>query len=117
MRQVFFSRGAVIIVTGLWIAAMGSLWSNYQQLKSSSEKLGVLDQEKAKIASEVAELEMEVALAKTPEAQERIVRNELLMQKEGELVFQVIIPLENEKTTSSLTPTTEPLEAWQSLIF
>lgn len=100
-----------IVVT--WLYA--SLLRTEGAMRTSTESVAVLDQEVAQIASEVSALDSELALAKSSDAQEQRIRDELLLKKPGEYVIQ--LPAIEQQTTqvSKKTPLT-PWQKWQKVL-
>ena len=76
----------------------------------SADPAGVLDQEIAEITRDVFELQKAVTVASSSAAQEVILRNELLLAKEGEIVVQ-LPPLSSP--LPSPTPTAPHQSIWK----
>jgi len=117
MQKLLFHPLTALVITGLTIIFLISLYHNTQDIRRSTESLSILDQENQQLASEVTKLEKKLSQAQTDFAQEKITRDELLMQKPGEYVVQ-LPPL----PTPSLAPQTPtqlstPWAEWRQLLF
>jgi len=116
MIKLFSHPVAIIGYTIFCLIFFISLQATSQKTKTSSESLEVLDQEISRITQDVTHLQQQVAVAKSPTAQEKIIRNELLMQKPGEFVVQ-LPPIEDDVPVEPPKPTPAPLESWRQLLF
>lgn len=94
-----------------------SLIANLQRTRNSTEHLAVLEQEIAEMASEVSGLENQLENAQSTEAQEKIIRDELLMQKPGETLVQLPELSKEDLPLPSPSPTPTPWEEWRELLF
>lgn len=115
MPRWFFHPLTVIICTIVITWLYGSLLRTEQNMRTSSETVGVLDQEVSQIASEVSELESRLATAQSPAAQEERIRNELLLKKPGEYVIQ-LPPASMNSTIETQKRSLSPWEQWQALL-
>lgn len=113
----WFSHPLVIaLLTLAGLIFSYSLASNLHRTRSSTEHLSVLEQEIAEMASEVSELEQRASKAQSQEAQEKIIRDELLMQKEGEVIVQLPEINKNDLPLPSPSPSPTPWEEWKELL-
>jgi cell division protein FtsB len=94
-----------------------SLTANLHKTRTSTEHLGVLEQEITEKASQVSELEQQAERAKSAEAQEKIIRDELLMQKPGETLVQLPEINRSDLPLPSPSPSPTPWEEWRELLF
>ncbi len=101
----------ILVVVGAGLLLV-SLWGTVKRAQSSAEQVVVLDQENQKMASEVLKLQNQVAVASTSAAQEKIIRDELLLQKSGEYVVQ-LPPLEVTRPSPTPEPSLTPWQAWK----
>ncbi|HYD35004.1 MAG TPA: septum formation initiator family protein [Vitreimonas sp.] len=104
----------IVLFSTLFI--LMSLYKTLEKTRSSSEAIGVLEQENVKMASEVSELEARLNQAETSLTQEKIIRNELLMQKPGEYVIQLpeVAVTENQ---AQPTPSPSAWQEWKKVLF
>ena len=116
MGRWFFHPLTALSLTLVTLVAVISLRQTAQKTQISSEETKVLDQEVQKIASEISELKAQVELAEHPFTQERILRNELLMQKPGEYVVQIPEVSVPPRPQPTPTPTLSPWQAWQQVL-
>ncbi len=93
-----------------------SLVRTNQNLRTSTEALSVLDQEVAQIASEVEKLESQVAEATSAATKERILRDELLMQKPGEYVLK-LPAIETSKQDEEAVANQTPWQQWKEILY
>jgi cell division protein FtsB len=94
-----------------------SLYKTTQKSSVSQDKSTALAQEIDRIVSENERLEGQLEQANTPLAQEKIARNELLLQKPGERVIQIS---ENPSVTQAQKQTFQEKtvwEQWQEVLF
>jgi cell division protein FtsB len=117
MQKLLFHPLTAIFITFISIIFLISLYHSNLDIRKSTETISVLDQENQKLASEVSGLEKKLTMAESDFAKEKITRDELLMQKPGEIIVQ-LPPLPNldiqlQPETKNLTP----WEEWQKLLF
>lgn len=103
-----------ILLSGLFSF---SLYSGLKRTRISTEQVGVLEQELSQIASEVSLLNEQVQTASTSAAQEKIIRDELLMQLPGETIIQM--PDVAVTTIPQPTPSPSPSnwEQWRKILW
>jgi len=95
-----------------------SLHFNTLEIKNSTQSITQLDQQVNLTAKEVETLKHKLEQVQQPEAKEKIIRDELLLQKPGEYTIQ-LPPIETtDKTTTipSSTPTS-PRQEWFAILF
>ena len=93
-----------------------SLYSSSLQMKGASGQLRVLEQENTEIARDVSRLKYELHEAQSEYSQERIIRNELLMQKPGEYVVPVSLAAESSSSATLPSPTPTVWQEWWELV-
>jgi hypothetical protein len=93
-----------------------SLLTTLQKIQTSSKAIEVLDQEIAKISSDVSGLRKNVAQSQTSLTQEKIIRDQLLLQKPGETILQISALPEEEKIVVSQN-SVSPSQAWWNLFW
>ncbi len=114
----YLGHPLVLIVFTLLSALISlSLYSGLKRTRISSEQVDVLEQEIGQIARDVSELEKDVQIASTSGAQEKIIRDELLMQKPGERVIQMPEVEASPIPRPSPSPTPTNWQRWQMVLF
>lgn len=106
----------ILATTLLAVIFALSLYTSRQKMRTSTEQISVLEQEVDQMANEVYQLNYQVQTATSSAAQEKIIRDELLMQKQGEIIVQ-LPPIDEVKLpTSSPSPSPEPWQQWRDLL-
>ncbi len=116
MKSLIFHPFSSIIITIVVFFISFSLYQSKKEISNSTQVLTDLKQEIYQISDDVYSLEGQINQAKTPFAKEKIARDELLMQKDGEIIIQ----LPTIEETNNQQPTTSnqtPWEAWRELLF
>lgn len=102
----------------VFLSICGLMWwslaATARKTRNSTEAVGILEQENAKIARDVSELENQLKTASSSTNHEKIIRNELLMQKPGEYVLQ-IPDLPALPDTHTPVPTPTAWQQWQKI--
>lgn len=117
MTRWLYHPLVVLILTLVGLGFSYSLYSNIKKTRSSTEHVSVLEQETLQIASEVSLLQEKLNSAQSPANQEKIIRDQLLMQKPGETVVQLPPLTASAATTTAPRPSPKPAEAWNQLLF
>jgi len=107
----------VLLLTLAGVVFSYSLYSNIAKTRSSTEHVSVLEQETYQIASDVSSLAEKLETAQTPENQEKIIRDQLLMQKTGETVVQLAPITASNSSTVAPKPSPQPAQEWKNLLF
>ncbi len=103
-----------------------SLDKSGKKTQNSSENIRVLEYEVNQISKEIIELEEKMEKVGSEQFQEKVVRNELLLQKPGEYVLQIAEIDEKSKKADCTTEECQnksnntdkkPLFAWRELLF
>ncbi len=116
MRKLLYHPLVVLLVTAMSFAYLLSLRTTLQKADQPSETVGVLEQEIDYLASEVSRLEQQAEASQTEFSREKIIRDELLMQKPGEYIIQLPDTIPVVVTQPSPPPTPTPWEAWRKLL-
>lgn len=109
------------VVIGLFLLASGiyslSLYNTTKKSSSNQKVVQQLEEELTALVAENTKLEERITQAQTPLEQEKIIRNELLLQKPGEKVIQIAedIHLQNPEPEQPQPKT--PWEEWQEVLF
>lgn len=119
IRRLIFNPITLIFLTILSIIFSISLHKSAQKTTRSAHNLASVEQEVAQIETEVEQLELALESAEQPLAKEKIIRNELMMQKPGECVIQIADELTQlaASTAAEIKPTPTPWEEWRELLF
>lgn len=114
--QKFFSHPLVLIgitcIAGvIWL----SLEQSAQKADTSQQAIELEQQQTAELHQEISTLQQELELANSPVYKEKMIRDELLMYREGEVVLQI-----PDTTPEKLPVTTEvhktPWQEWQEVL-
>lgn len=89
MQRLLSHPLTIALFTALAIIFFVSLNKNAQTAQTSINTLQALESQNWALEKDVRNLEEQVAVAKTDLAQEKIIRDELLLQKAGEFVVQL----------------------------
>lgn len=104
---------AIALISGVFIL---SLRKSAQKTRYSSQNINILEQEIEKLAIQVSEQQNLLKSSQKPLAEEKIMRNELLMQKPGEYILQVPeIKIDSKESVQEKI--LSPWEEWQKLIY
>lgn len=112
LRKLLFSPIGAICLTIIVGIVAWSLVKPHPTTQTSTEVLQVLDQEVAQLARQVSDVERQANASQSALAQEKILRNELLLQKPGEWILQ-LPPDPSPSPLPSPTPTPPPVEVWR----
>lgn len=104
-----------LAVIGVIIFSL-STKNTIQNYQKTSQTIDKIEAENKKLNQNIAELEQKKAYSQTQFAKERIIRNELLLQKPGEFVIQLPENLPAPPSPSP-SPSPEPIEEWKHLLF
>ncbi len=120
IRNLLYHPVTVLFITIIAITFYFSLDRSAQKTQKSSENIRVLEHEINQVSQEVIELEEKIIETESQQFQEKVVRNELLLQKEGEYVLQ-IPELEERNITENCVNCSKneqitPLLAWKKLL-
>lgn len=108
----------LLIVTFLFVGVFISLRQTGAKTHQSSKEISELEKEAYQLSKEVQDLQEELEYSKSPEYKEKIIRDQLLMQKEGEYVVQVSAP-EIVETDTEIKPqkTVSNQDRWLEILF
>lgn len=124
ITKILYHPIFIIFVTIIAIIFFFSLEKSSKKTQSSAGNIKILEQE-VKIASEkLLVIDEKIAQTQSEQFIEKIVRNELLVQKPGEYVLQIPDKHEQVDTDCYTQPCTntetvqeQPLQAWLDLLF
>lgn len=113
-----------IIILALTIGAITfffSLDKSGKKTQNSSENIRILEYEVGQISNEIIELEEKIEIVESEHFKEKVVRNELLLQRPGEYVLQIAntdtVKSEPESNQTLGTLPASPIDNWFNLIF
>lgn len=128
IAKLLYHPVTIFLVSLLVIIFYFSLDASSKKTQKSSENIAVLEHEVNQISKNVIDLEEKIQLSESEAFKEKVIRNELLLQKEGEIILQISDlreePSNNNcdidcvdcpeciSTNTSLTP----LQAWLELL-
>lgn len=116
MQKILAHPLVMILLTGLTIMIVISLNRTAQKSKVSSENVRLIEQKNEQIRQQIDFQQQAIDEASTGLAKEKILRNELLLQKPGEYVLQIPDEMVINQQTGQLEQKT-PLQEWQELVF
>lgn len=118
MIKIIYHPFIIIIITVISIVFFLSLEKSSQKTEISSKNIEILEQEIYEMSTQTSQLEEKIIDADSEAYKEKVIRNELLLQKPGEKVIQ-ISSYEGQKssTESENIETQKPIEAWLDLLF
>lgn len=118
MIKIIYHPFIIIIFTVISIVFFLSLEKSSQKTEISSKNIEVLEQEIYEMSTQASELDEKIINADSEIFKEKVIRNELLLQKPGEKVIQ-ISSFEGQKSgnESEVIETQKPLDAWLDLLF
>ncbi|NCN51016.1 MAG: hypothetical protein GW762_00670 [Candidatus Pacebacteria bacterium] len=108
----------LVIASVLFVLFFYSLRQTGNKTEQSSQEIAVLEEKAYQASKEVQSLQEELEQSKSAEYKERIVRDELLLQKEGEYIVQLAVPeIEVIDTDITTTKTQSNQEKWLEILF
>lgn len=94
-----------------------SLYSSWRKNQASGGQVATLEQQVTQMTQELTALEKQLDIASSSASQEKIIRDQLLMQKPGERVMQIPdVPVETQ-TGPTATPSPTAWEEWQKILW
>lgn len=116
MSKLIFNPLAASIISLLAIIFWFSLYQTTQEIRSSGQDTKIIRDNIDDLTLEIQNLEGKISLAKDPNTREQMVRNELLMQKEGEYVLK-LPDIETIETKPEEIENLTVWQEWQELLF
>jgi cell division protein FtsB len=116
MLKLLQHPGVAVVITLICGVFLLSLHKSSQKSTQSTQTVTKAQEKVAKLEEEVTSLQEKVDKSGSPLEQEKIIRNQLLMQKPGEYVVQ--IPRSTQKEQEIITSdSATPLQAWKKLLW
>lgn len=116
MRQILLNPITLGVFTIGIAVGIYSLNHTTREIQDSAATIHGLDQEINQTKSEIDKLHQELSRAGTPLAQEVIIRDELLMQKPGEIVVQLPELPASPPPDTMLATELLPWQQWLALV-
>ena len=118
MIKIIYHPFIIIILTIIGIIFFLSLDKSSQKTEISSKNIEVLELEINNMSLQTSQLEEKIIDADSDIFKEKVIRNELLLQKPGEIIIQ-LSSAESQKINfeSSQVEVEKPLDSWLDLIF
>jgi cell division protein FtsB len=105
----------LLVFTALAIISIISMRKSNEKAVISKRNIEELEENVEKLQDEVNTEKIELEDSQNEIYKEKIIRNELLQKKEGEIILQ--IPDLNEEELNEEITDKKPLEQWKELIF
>ncbi|MBU0974743.1 septum formation initiator family protein [Patescibacteria group bacterium] len=117
MTKIIYHPFIIIIFTITSIVFFLSLNKSSQKTDISSKNIEILEQELNKMSIETSQLEEKIIDADSEVYKEKVIRNELLLQKPGEKIIQLLYIENQENPEIDPVETDKPFDMWLDLIF
>lgn len=116
MSRLLYHPLTIAIITGISLILFISLYINGREIRQSGQLITTLESDVKKTSEDVEKTQQKLQEAQTPYTKEKIIRDQLLMQKPGEFIVQIpdVVLQNEEKPTIKKNPT--PLEQWRQLL-
>lgn len=115
MNKILSNPVIIIVFSIFCLLAFASLRKNAAKTKVSSQNIAVLEKDIASLEEKIKKSQESLDAAQQPLSREKILRNELLMQKEGEYLVQ--LPNLEQKVKNIAETPISPWQEWKKLIF
>ena len=121
IRNILYHPISIVIITILAILFYISLEQSSKKTEQSAQQIEILESEVNQLSDKIISLEEKIVLADSDEFKEKVVRNELLLQKEGEYILQIpeSADSENKNCTNSdceIDQKQPPIALWTELL-
>lgn len=117
MKKVIFHPLTLIIFLLISGFFSFSMYQTVQKTQSSEQNLNKLEEEVGKMEQEVQQLENQLGESQSAYTQEKMIRDELLMQKPGEYVVQIPDLPDQTQQMTSIESDQSVWQQWQELLF
>lgn len=120
ITKLLYHPVTVLSLTIVAIMFFFSLDKSSKKTQISSENIRVLEYEVNQISQEVIQLEEKIEDSESLQFKEKVVRNELLLQKPGEYILQIsnqITENISDQENKNLIQNESNIKKWQNLIF
>jgi len=89
IAKLIYHPITILVITIVAIAFFFSLDKSSRKTQSSNENIKILEYEVNQVSSEIVSLEEKIEDTQSDQFKEKIIRNELLLQKPGEYILQI----------------------------
>jgi hypothetical protein len=116
MRQLLAHPLIILALTFLVVLFVISLQKTAQKSRVASENVRLIEEKNAELTIQIEAGQQALDNAGTDLAKEKILRNELLLQKPGEYVIQIPDELIIQQQSGEIQEKS-PWQQWQDLLF
>lgn len=113
IKKIVFSPLGAISLTILVGLLVWSLEKNRHEIDQAVEKIETAQNETNQLQAQLDSINKAIDAAQTPLAKEKIWRNELLLQKDGEYVLMLVYPSPTPAPTDFVSPEANWRKWWE----
>lgn len=106
----------IILATFITIAFFLSSQNSIKNYQKTSTNINYIENENKDLSTTIQNLEAKKQFTESDFAKEKIIRDELLLQKPGEIILQLPSNLPPEPSPSP-SPSPKPVEEWKKVFF
>ena len=117
MNKIIFHPITALFLTVIAATFAVSLQKTRQKSEGVAQTANQLKSQVDQLKLELKQVENSLNQDNLSLEQEKVIRNELLMKKEGETIFQLPSISPTEEVVIGQTQAVKPIEAWKQLIF
>lgn len=125
MKQLIYHPLVIIFFTLVTAVITYTLYKNTQEIKNSTRSIQLLENQIQEKEANMVDLENQLDQASSDFTQEKIIRNELLLQKDGEYIVQISKKQEDidpsnsagRQKTEEKVKENSPWQEWWELIW
>jgi len=116
MTKIVYHPFIVFIITIVSVFFFFSLNKSAQKTSISTQNIKILEKEVDRMSNNIMETEEKIIKTESNEFKEKIIRNELLLQKPGEHVIQLPDLENNEDVLGNEIDESKPFDRWLKLL-
>ncbi len=116
MTKIIYHPFIAIVITIIAVIFFISLDKTAKRTEISSKNIEILENEVSEMAKKTSEIEEQILETDTDEFKERVIRNELLQQKDGEAVVTLSSNNTQENEEKIPEKTEKPIDAWKKIL-
>jgi cell division protein FtsB len=117
LSKLLFNPITLVAITAFSLVFSLSLYNSAKKTRESAQQLNVLEQNITTMEEQLKTLEQTAQEAQQPFTKEKIIRDELLMQKPGEYIVQIPDETSEEVAALQASPTPKPWDEWKKILF